>query len=66
MPRRARTLRGIVKREVIGLFRIAAGIAQMTMALITLGLYVNDGLNRWTLGSLAVTLLLVVGSRITF
>ena len=55
-----------VKRELIGGCRIAAGIAQMTMALVTFGLYLNNGIDRWSIGSLAVTMLLVVGSRVTF
>lgn len=42
------------------------GIAQMTMALVTLGLYLNNGVERWTVSSLVVTLLLVIGSRLTF
>jgi aquaporin Z len=41
-------------------------MAQMTMALVTLGLYFNSGVNRWSIGSLVVTMLLVAGSRITF
>jgi aquaporin Z len=50
----------------IGTFRAAIGIAQMTMAFVTLGLYFRTGGNVWSYGALAVTMLLVVGSRITF
>ncbi len=52
--------------EFAGSFRIVVGIAQMTMALVTLGLYLNSGVNRWSIGSLLVTVLLVAGSRMTF
>ena len=38
----------------------------MTMALVTLGLYFQTGANVWSDGALAVTMLLVVGSRMTF
>ncbi len=38
----------------------------MTMALVTLGLYLNQGIDRWSIGALAVTMLLVIGSRVTF
>ena len=38
----------------------------MTMAIVTLGLYINNGVDRWTVGALAVTVLLVAGSRLTF
>jgi hypothetical protein len=54
------------RTQWIAVFRIAIGIAQMTMALVTLGLYLNTGGNVWSYGSLAVTILLVVGSRISF
>ncbi len=49
-----------------GALRIAVGIAQMTMALVTLGLYLQGGPNGWSYAALAVTMLLVVGSRVTF
>jgi aquaporin NIP len=55
-----------VSPKFAGLFRIVVGIAQMTMALVTLGLYFNTGANRWSIGSLIITMLLVAGSRITF
>jgi hypothetical protein len=51
---------------LIGTLRIAVGIAQMTMALVTLGLYLDNGLDRWSIGALVVTMLLVAGSRLTF
>lgn len=38
----------------------------MTMALVTLGLYFRMGAGVWSYGALAVTMLLVLGSRITF
>ena len=49
-----------------GILRVVLGIAQMTMALVSLGLYLQTGLNRWSVGALVVTMLLVIGSRITF
>ncbi len=52
--------------HAIGAARVTVGIAQMTMALVTLGLYLRQGANVWSYGALAVTMLLVVGSRITF
>jgi MIP family channel proteins len=55
-----------VNSKFAALFRIVVGIAQMTMALVTLGLYLNSGVNRWSIGSLIVTMLLLAGSRITF
>lgn len=56
------------KRKVLpaaGL-RILVGIAQMTMALVTLGLYFNTGVNPWSVGAFMATMLLVAGSRMTF
>lgn len=38
----------------------------MTMALVTLGLYLHTGGNVWSYGALAVTMLLVLGSRVAF
>lgn len=38
----------------------------MTMALVTLGLYFRTGGNVWSYGALAITMLLVLGSRVTF
>ena len=55
-----------MRHEFIGAFRIVVGIAQMAMALVALGLYLNRGVDRWSIGSLVVTLLLVIGSRLTF
>ena len=54
------------RAQRIGAFRVTVGIAQMTMALVTFGLYLNTGANVWSYGALAVTLLLVLGSRATF
>lgn len=56
----------MTRRDAIGALRIAVGITQMTMALVTLGLYLQSGANAWSYGALAVTMLLVVGSRVTF
>lgn len=53
-------------KSALPLFRIGVGIAQMTMSLVTIGLYLNEAVGRWTIGALGVTLLLVAGSRITF
>jgi aquaporin NIP len=47
-------------------FRILVGIAQMTMSLVTLGLYFQSGATVWSFGALVATLLLVLGSRLTF
>ncbi len=55
-----------MNKTAVGILRALIGIAQMTMALVTLGLYLNFGLNRWSVGSLVVTMLLVIGSRVTF
>jgi aquaporin NIP len=55
-----------VNPKFAALFRIVVGIAQMTMAVVTLGLYFDTGVNRWSIGSLVVTVLLVAGSRIAF
>lgn len=55
-----------MKTEHAAGFRIFVGIAQMTMALVTLGLYFNTGVNPWSIGALVVTILLVAGSRLTF
>ncbi len=55
-----------MNKTAVGILRAQIGIAQMTMALVTLGLYLNFGLNRWSVGSLVVTMLLVIGSRVTF
>lgn len=55
-----------MNKNAIGLLRIAVGIAQMTMALVTLSLYFRPGFKLWSYGALAVTMLLVIGSRITF
>jgi hypothetical protein len=49
-----------------GILRVIVGIAQMTIALVSLGLYLQMGLNQWSVGALVVTMLLVIGSRITF
>ena len=49
-----------------GILRVIFGMAQTTMALVSLGLYLRSGLNRSSVGALGVTLLLVIGSRITF
>jgi aquaporin Z len=38
----------------------------MTMALVSLGLYWQTGFTSWSIGALIVTVLLVVGSRLTF
>lgn len=54
------------RNQGVGAFRAAIGIAQMTLVLVTLGLYFRTGANVWSYGALAVTMLLVVGSRITF
>ena len=54
------------RAQRIGAFRVAVGVVQMTMALVTLGLYFQTGANVWSYGALAVTMLLVVGSRVTF
>lgn len=56
----------MTRRRAIGALRVAVGIAQMTMALVTLALYLQIGPNVWSYGALAVTMLLVVGSRVTF
>jgi aquaporin NIP len=48
------------------IFRIFVGISQMTMSLVTLGLYLQKGITIWSIGALTVTLLLVCGSRLTF
>lgn len=53
-------------KQAVALWRAALGVAQMTMALVTLGLYLNRGGGRWTIGALVVMLLLVAGSRIPF
>jgi len=47
-------------------FRILVGIAQMTMSLVTLGIYFQSGATVWSVGALVATLLLVLGSRLTF
>ena len=47
-------------------FRILVGIAQMTMSLVTLGLYFQSGATVWSIGGLIATLLLVLGSRVAF
>lgn len=47
-------------------FRILVGIAQMTMSLVTLGLYFQSGATVWSVGASVATLLLVLGSRLTF
>jgi aquaporin NIP len=54
------------RARLIGAFRAVIGIAQITMALVTLGLYFHTGTNGWTYGSLTVTMLLLVGSLLTF
>lgn len=54
------------REKLIAVFRIVLGLAQMTMAAVALGLYLQMGANRWSLGALGVTLLLVLSSRITF
>jgi len=47
-------------------FRILVGIAQMTMSLVTLGLYLQTGATVWSIGALVATLLLLLGSRVAF
>ena len=54
------------RAQRVGVFRAFLGIAQMTMAVFTLGLYFRTGANFWSYGALAVTMFLVVGSRMTF
>jgi aquaporin NIP len=53
-------------RPAISIFRIFVGLSQMTMSLVTLGLYFQSGVTIWSIGALSVTLLLVCGSRLTF
>jgi aquaporin NIP len=56
-----------VKRHLaISFLRVGVGVAQMTMALVTLGLYFQEAASPWIYGSLAVTMLLVLGSRLAF
>jgi aquaporin Z len=54
------------RAQRIGAFRAGIGIAQMTMALVTIGFYFRIGAGIWSYGALAVTMLLVLGSRMTF
>jgi uncharacterized RmlC-like cupin family protein len=56
----------VKKTYAIGTFRVLIGAAQMTMALVTMGLSLRTGANLRTQGASAITLLLVVGNRITF
>jgi aquaporin NIP len=54
------------RRGPLAFFRIFVGVAQMTMSLVTLGLYFQSGTTFWSVGALITTLLLVLGSRLTF
>ncbi len=47
-------------------FRLGLGLAQMFMAMFSIVLWLETELNRWSVGSAAITTLLTVTSRQLF